>query len=92
MTTSNGHRMAGRVTYHVDPEASAHELMNAATEWLQFARGLTGLLADLVHEADIVDCQSMALGLEAIGALTQMGIQCTTHAHARLSWEKAQPT
>jgi hypothetical protein len=79
-------------TYHVDPEGSAHELMNAATEWLQLARGLTGLLADLVHETDIADCQSMALGLDAIEALTQMGIQCTAHAHGRISREKAQPT
>jgi hypothetical protein len=91
MTASNSHRLDGRITYHVDPEASAHELMNAATEWLQFARGLTALLADLVHEADAVDCQRMALGLEAIGALTQMGVQCTAHAHARMTWETPSP-
>ena len=88
MTASNSHRIDGRVTYHVDPEATSHDLMNAATEWLQYARGLAGLLADLVHEADTVDCQRMALGLEAIGALTQMGVQCTAQAHVRMCWEK----
>jgi hypothetical protein len=31
----------------------------------------------------------MALGLEAIGALTRMGLQCTADAHARMSWERA---
>ena len=89
MTASNSHRSDGRVTYHVDPEATAHELMSAATEWLQYARGLTGLLADLVHEADTVDCQRMALGLEAIGALTLMGVQCTAQAHVRMCWQQA---
>jgi hypothetical protein len=28
MNASNGHRKDGRVTYHVDPEATVHELMN----------------------------------------------------------------
>lgn len=90
MTTSRSDSMDGRLMYHVDPEASAHELMNAATEWLQYARGLTGLLADLVHEAEVVDCQRMALGLEAIGALTLMGVQCTAQAHVRICWEQTQ--
>jgi len=87
MASSNSHKVDGRITYHVDPETTAHDLMNAATEWLQYARGLAGLLADLVHEADTVDCQRMALGLEAIGALTQMGVQCTAEAHVRMCWE-----
>jgi hypothetical protein len=88
MNASNDHRQDGHVTYHVDPEATAHDLMNAATEWLQYARGLTRLLADLVHEADTVDCQRIALGLEAIGALTHMGVQCTAQAHVRMCWEQ----
>jgi len=76
------------IGYHADPDATAHELMNASVEWLQYARGLTGLLADLIHEADVVDCQRMALGLEAIGALTRMGVECTAQAHVRLCWEQ----
>lgn len=51
--------------------------------------GLTGLLGDLIHEADSVDCRRMALGLEAVGALTQVGVRCTTEAHARLCWKEA---
>lgn len=83
-------RLAERsIGYHADPEATAHELMNESVQWLQYARGLVGLLADLIHEADTVDCQRMALGLEAIGALTHMGVQCTGQAHVRLCWEGA---
>jgi len=89
VTASRSDNVDGRLVYHADPEASAHELMNAATEWLQYARGLTGLLADLVHEADVVDCQRLALGLEGIGALTLMGIQCTAQANVRMCWEQA---
>jgi hypothetical protein len=74
----------------MDTEETAHDLLNEATEWLQYARGLTELLAELVHESDTVDCGRMALGLEAISAITRMGLQCTAHAHARISWEKAR--
>ncbi len=74
--------------YHIDPEATSHDLMNEATEWLQYARSLTRLLADFVHESDTVDCQRVALGMEAIGALVHMGVQCTAQAHARMCWEK----
>jgi hypothetical protein len=77
-----------RASHHIDPEASAHDLMNDATEWLQYSRGLTDLLADLVHEADAVDMQKVALALEAIGALTHMGVRCAAEAHARMSWSK----
>lgn len=90
MTTSNEHPTPDSMCYHADPEATAHALLNEATEWLQFARGLTGLLADLIHEADTVDCKRMALGLEAIGALTNMGVQCAAQAHVRVCWEQAQ--
>lgn len=74
---------------HANLYANPHDLLNQATEWLQYARGLTQLLAELVHESDTVDCARMALGLEAIGALTRMGLQCTAGAHARMSWERA---
>lgn len=74
----------------IDSEATAHGLLNEATEWLQYSRGLTELLAELVHESDTVDCGRMALGLEAISALTRMGLQCAAHAHSRMSWQKAR--
>ncbi len=77
-------RTVDRARHYIDPEASASTTcLNDATEWLQYARGLTGLLADLVHESDTVDCAQLALSLEAIGALTHMGVRCTTQAHAR---------
>ncbi|MGA7437418.1 MAG: hypothetical protein WBW32_04720 [Luteibacter sp.] len=73
----------------VDGEPSAHELMNEATEWLQYARGVTVLLADLVHEADAVDCQQISLALEAIGAMTHAGLQRVGQAHERWHWQVA---
>lgn len=38
---------------------SVHERLNEATQWLQYARGVTSLLADLIHEADEVNCQQV---------------------------------
>jgi hypothetical protein len=76
----------------IDGESTAHGLLNEATEWLQYSRGLTELLAELIHEADTVDCRRMALGLEAISATTRMGLQCTAQAHAHMTWEKARET
>jgi hypothetical protein len=67
-----------------DTETSTHDLLNEATEWLQHARGLTDLIADLVHESDGIDCPRMARALEAIAALTNLGVQCAAEAHARM--------
>ncbi len=92
MSESHAHGTARRSSYHVDPEASVHDLLNGATEWLQYARGLSELLSDLVHESDTVDCRRLALSLEAIGALTHLAVQFTAQAHARLCWEQARPT
>jgi len=79
----------GRARYYADPDASAHDFLNNAAELLQYARGLTELLAEFVHESDTVDCRRMALSLDAVAALTQMGAQCAAEAHARLTWERA---
>ena len=72
-----------------EAETTNHDLLNQATEWMQYARGLTELLAELVHESDTVDCHRMAIGLEAISALTRLGARCTAEAHARFTWERA---
>jgi hypothetical protein len=72
-----------------DAYANSHDLLNEATEWLQYVRGLTQLLADLIHESDTVDCGRMAIGLEGIAAMTRMGLQCTADAHVRMSWDRA---
>lgn len=87
MPTQTDRWLVRRATYHVDPEATAHDLLNDATEWLQYARGLTEILAEFVHESDTVDCRRMALSLEAIAALTQIGVQCAAQAHARMTAE-----
>lgn len=90
METTADDRVHPGCNLGINSEATAHGLLNEATEWLQYARGLAELLAELVHESDTVDCRRMALGLEAISALTRMGQQCTAHAHARMSWEKGR--
>jgi hypothetical protein len=72
-----------------DAHTDTHDLLNQATEWMQYARGLIELLAELVHESDTVDCRRMALGLEAIASLTRLAAQRTAEVHARLSWERA---
>lgn len=90
MSLSEDAGTSSRANYLFDPEASSHDLLNGAIEFLQYARGISELLADLVHESDVVDCRRMALSLEAIGALANMGMQCTALAHARMSWEKVQ--
>jgi hypothetical protein len=78
-------------SYLASPDATAHDLMNDATEWLQHARGLTSLLAGLIYEADEVDCKDTAGALDAIEALTHMGLQCAAQAHTRLVWDQTPP-
>jgi hypothetical protein len=68
---------------------SVHDLLNDATLWLQYARGVTAMLADLIHEADEVDCCQLSLALEAIAAMTSHGTRQLSEARARMSWEAA---
>lgn len=89
MSVSTSYRKEPYAGSVPDPDSSVHDLLNNATEWLQYARGLTCLLADLVHEAESVDCHQMAIGLEAIGAMTRMGATCAAEAHSRLTWRDA---
>lgn len=79
-----------RAVYPLDPEATTHDLLNGAVEWLSYARTLSEFLADLIHESDAVECGRVALSLEAIASLVQMGVQCTAQAHARITWESAK--
>ncbi|UPG95390.1 hypothetical protein [Luteibacter aegosomatissinici] len=71
-------------------EPSAHELLNEATQWLQYARGVTSLLADLIHEADEVDGKQVALSMEAIAAITHLGTDLVGQAHAQWHWQRAE--
>ncbi|HVI54701.1 MAG TPA: hypothetical protein VM621_06580 [Luteibacter sp.] len=68
MSATHVHGTVRRARYYPDPDASAHDLLNDAAEFLQYARGLTELLAELVHESDAVDCGRMALSLDAVAA------------------------
>jgi hypothetical protein len=88
MSIANENGTVRRARYYIDPDASAHELLNNAAELFQYARGLTELLAEFVHESDTVDCRRMALSLDAVAALTQMGAHCAAEAHARLTWDE----
>ena len=74
----------------VDARATPHDLLNLATEWLQYSKGLTDLLSELVHESDTLNPQQMAIALEAVGKMTNMGLQCASTAHARIQWAEAQ--
>jgi len=87
MSEASDRWMGRRVSCHVDPDASVHDLLNDATEWLQFARGVTELLAEFVYESDTVDCRRMALSLEAVAAMTQAGVQAAAAAHACITLE-----
>lgn len=80
----------GDAIHYVGTDASVHELLNEATEWMQYAAGLTELLSDLVHEADVVNCGRMALALEAVSAVTRLGAQRAAQAHAMVHWEQAR--
>ena len=71
----------------METDAKAHELFNQATEWLQYARNVTQMLAELVHESDTVDCTRLSLTLEAIGAMTHRGIQCAAEARGRMHFD-----
>lgn len=90
MSEANDRWMVRRASCHIDPEASVHDLLNDATEWLQYARGLMDVLSEFVHESDTVDCARIALSLEAIAAITHLGLQCSAQAHARIAWESAE--
>ena len=74
-----------------NPGATAHDLMNDATEWLQYARGVSSLLASLIYEAEEVRCKDVASALDAIEAMTHMGLQCATQAHTRMVWDQTPP-
>lgn len=68
-------------------EPTVHELLNEATAWLQYARGVTVTLADLVHEAESIEGKQLALSLEAVAAMMRAGTEGVARAHAKWAWE-----
>jgi hypothetical protein len=76
--------------YYSDPQASADELLNDATEWLQYAYHSLKLLAELVDERDRIDTRRLPIMLEGIAAFVEMGTRCATQAHLRLQWQQVR--
>ncbi|QDE39760.1 hypothetical protein FIV34_11365 [Luteibacter pinisoli] len=87
MDTRSGGLEPGDTEGTVNKSPSTHELLNEATLWLQYSRGVTSMLADLLHESDEVDCGQLALALEAVAAMTLIGTQHLNEAHAQAHWD-----
>ena len=45
---------------------------------------------ELVHESDKLNPQQMALGLEAVGKMTNIDLQCVSTAHTRMRCAEAK--
>jgi len=83
---------AGRAAVQTNPDATSHELLNEATEWLQYARGVTGLLMERISEMDLDDIKrepKLVIALEGVSAMMNLGVQCAAEAHSRMGWERA---
>ena len=82
--------MSGRLdrTHIVNPDATVHDLMNGVTEWLQYAKSITHLLAEVIDEADDLKRKDLGIALEAIEEAMRKCIDCATHAHTRMVWEQ----
>jgi len=76
--------------FHIDPDTSAHDLLNAASEWLQYAHRLNRLLIDLVAESDGVAGERVADALETADALMSIGTRCVAQAHERMVWHQSR--
>ncbi|MGO4702246.1 hypothetical protein [Dyella sp. 2RAB6] len=76
--------------YYADPEATATDLLNDATEWLQYARHTTALLAELIDDADSVDESHLAVTMGGVSALVELGMRCAIQAHGKLLWQQSQ--
>ena len=75
-------------SYFSDPEAGPDELLNDATEWLQYAYCSLKLLAELVHERGSVDVERVPVMLEGIAAFVEMGVRCAGQAHLRMGLQQ----
>ena len=69
-------------------EVSVHELMNDATEWLQYAQRLTGFVSEVAEEAVELEGKEMANVLVVVDALLRRGLDCAMRAHTQ--WVREQ--
>lgn len=76
--------------YFSDPNTGADQLLNDATEWLQYAYNALKLLAELMHDRDNIDVQRWPIMLEGIAAFVEMGTRCAAQAHLRMQWRQVQ--
>jgi hypothetical protein len=72
----------------VDPVVSVHELMNDATEWLQYAQRLTGFVSELIEDAGELKGREMAAVLMVIDALMSRGLDRAMQAHTQMVQEQ----
>ena len=77
-------------SYFSDPAAGPDELLNDATEWLQYAYHSLKLLAELVDERGNFDVHRLPVMLEGIAAFVDMGTRCAAQAHLRMQWRQVR--
>jgi hypothetical protein len=70
------------------PDASVHELMNGATEWLQYAQRLTGFMSEVIENADELQAKEVANALMVIDALLRRGLDFALQAHTQMVREQ----
>jgi len=91
-TARDSARAGTFVGLHTNPDATSHDLLNEATEWLQYAYAMTSMLSEIVSAADVENIVShprLAAALDGIGAMTNLGMLCAAEAHTRMCWEQA---
>ena len=69
-------------------DASVHELMNDATEWLKYAQKLTGFMCEIVEDAGELQGKEVANALLVVDALVRRGLDFTEQAHTQLVREQ----
>src|ERR1051325_4119044 len=62
--------------YFSDPNAGADELLNDATEWLHHAHCTLKLITELADEWRSVDVQRLAIVLQGLAGVVEMGMRC----------------
>ncbi|SFS11805.1 hypothetical protein SAMN05216570_2569 [Dyella sp. OK004] len=67
--------------YYADPQATPAELLNDATEWMAYARGIVDLLSELVFEADAVNVRRLSLAMDGVSVLMDMSARSVAQAH-----------
>jgi hypothetical protein len=80
-----------RVGLYIDPDATSHELMDKAREWIRHADGVIGIIADLTVEVphpDLAEFHQMAVALRAVYAMTNISTQFAQEAYEKRCEER----